>query len=33
MPFSGAPAGWGITIEPAAGSTVPTLPILFHSDV
>ena len=33
MPFSGAPAGWGVTIEPAAGSAVPTEPVLFLAEV
>jgi anti-sigma-K factor RskA len=33
MDFSGSPAGWGVTIEPAAGSTVPTEPILFQAEV
>ena len=33
MPFDGAPAGWGVTIEPAAGSEVPTEPVLFHAEV
>lgn len=33
LPFSGAPAGWGVTIEPAAGSDVPTDPILFQAEV
>lgn len=33
MPFSGAPSGWGVTIEPARGSTVPTEPIIFQAAV
>jgi anti-sigma-K factor RskA len=33
MPISGAPSGWGVTIEPAAGSTVPTEPILYHAEI
>jgi anti-sigma-K factor RskA len=31
--FNGAPSGWGVTIEPAAGSTVPTEPILYQAEV
>lgn len=31
---SGATAiGWGITVEPAEGSPVPTTPVIFHADV
>jgi anti-sigma-K factor RskA len=31
--ISGAPATWGITLEPEAGSDTPTLPILYAADV
>jgi hypothetical protein len=31
--LSGSPAAWGVTIEPAEGSTVPTEPILFQAEV
>ena len=31
--FSGEPSGWGVTIEPAQGSTVPTEPILYHAEL
>ncbi len=30
---SGRPAAWGVTIEPAEGSTAPTLPILYQAEV
>ncbi len=30
---SGAPSAWGVTIEPAQGSTVPTEPILYLAEV
>jgi anti-sigma-K factor RskA len=33
MDFSGAPAGWGVTIEPEQGSDVPTEPILYLAQV
>ena len=31
--IDGSPSGWGITIEPAAGSSVPTEPVLYHAEV
>jgi hypothetical protein len=31
--IAGSPSGWGITIEPAGGSNVPTEPILYHAEV
>jgi anti-sigma-K factor RskA len=33
MAIEGAPSGWGVTIEPARGSTVPTEPVLYHAEV
>ena len=31
--ISGAPSGWGVTIEPAQGSDVPTEPVLYNAQV
>lgn len=31
MSIAGEPSGWGITIEPEAGSEVPTQPVLFQA--
>jgi hypothetical protein len=33
LTISGTPSAWGVTIEPAQGSTVPTEPILYHAEV
>jgi anti-sigma factor RsiW len=33
VPIDGSPSGWGVTIEPAGGSTVPTEPVLYHAEV
>ena len=31
--ITGRPVAWGVTIEPASGSEVPTMPILFAAEV
>jgi len=33
MEISGSPSGWGVTIEPARGSPVPTQPVLYRAEV
>jgi anti-sigma-K factor RskA len=33
MDISGEPSGWGVTIEPAQGSDVPTQPVLYAASV
>jgi len=33
MAFEGSPGGWGVTIEPEAGSDTPTEPVLYQAEV